>query len=681
MRALVYVPYFALLVSPLSASLQRADGLTRRYDPFASDDRGGGSERRIDRLSGTHGATALHDEPSAHADDVVDYTLRATLDPVGHVVHGQGTITWRNKSSAPVRELWFHLYLNGFKNELSDYLRERVGGRGSATPQDWGWIDVHRLALRQTDSAPVELWPSAELKSSPSDEDETDVRVPLPATVAPGQEITLDVTFDDKLPEVIERTGYHGSFHMVGQWFPKLARLEPDGRWAHFPFHHLSEFYADFGTYDVTLDVPAAFTVGATGALIDAQVRDGRRVERHVQHDVHDFAWTAWDEYRSVRETIDGVSVVLLYPPGYELLASRELATLRFALPYYSSRYGAYPYDVLTVVHPPHSASEAGGMEYPTLITTGGAWWAPPGVLAPEIVTAHELAHQWFYGMVATNELAWPVLDEGLTQFAEVDAMAKWRGEGSLMDMAGLQVSDAAVQAVGGNMGVHNEPVAQPANAFANGASYQQLVYARTAAVLETCARVYGDQGVARALGIYARRYRFQHPVPENLIGVFAEVMGTEVASTLRSAFFDKGWVDYLVDGVSTGKAERPAGVFDRDHQRETVEAGTAQRGRWDSSALLRRRGTLSFPVDIELVFSDGSTRRERWSAAEEWKRLEWQGPAALRAVAIDPDNRVLVDMNRSNNYGSSDENRAWGSRTFERATYWFQLALQALSP
>ncbi len=616
----------------------------------------------------------------AHADDVVDYTLRATLDPVTHIVHGEGTIDWRNTSVQPVRELWLHLYLNAFKNDQSTYLREQVGGRGSTPPEDWGWVDVRRLSLRDPDGKAADLWPNAELHR-PGDFDETDVRVPLPRSVAPGERVTLEVVFDDKLPVVVERTGYRGSFHMVGQWFPKIARLERDGRWAHFPFHHLSEFYADFGTYDVTIDVPEGFVVGATGPLVESRALNRRRVERHVQRDVHDFAWTAWDRYETLRDEIDGVGVTLLFPPGYGRVARRELAALRFALPYYSSRYGRYPYDVLTLAHPPEQAQEAGGMEYPTLITSDGPWWNPAAVLAPEIVTVHELGHQWFYGMVATDELSWPVLDEGIDQFAEVDAMAAWRGEGSLVDFAGLRLSDAVVQAVAGNIAVHDEPVAQSASAFSSGTSYQRLVYARTASVISTLARVYGDEAVARALGTYARRYRFQHPGPEELIEVFRTVMGEHVAWTLRTALFEKGWVDYLVDGVGTGRAQREAGVFDRDGKRETIEPGARDGGGWDSFVLVRRRGTLSFPIDVEFTFADGTSRRERWDGEGEWKRWAWHGAAALRTAVVDPDDRVLIDMALGNNIGAVEGFNGWAPRTFERATYWMQLALQAVSP
>ncbi len=127
---------------------------------------------------------------------------------------------------------------------------------------------------------------------------------------------------------------------MIGQWFPKIARLEPDGRWAHFPFHHLGEFYADFGTYDVTLDVPQKFILGATGPAVDTTVEGGRRIERHVQKDVHDFAWTAWDQWQVERDVIDGVRVTLLYPPSYRVVAQRRLRSMRFALPDFAARYG-----------------------------------------------------------------------------------------------------------------------------------------------------------------------------------------------------------------------------------------------------------------------------------------------------------------------------------------------------
>jgi hypothetical protein len=601
----------------------------------------------------TSAAPPASASPSAlpsHASDVVDYTLRATLDPVTHTVAGSGTIHFRNASTQAVNELWLHLYLNAFKNDRSAFLRERVGGRGSEEPVSRGSIALRRLSLVEANGASSDLLPRMEIHR-PGDDDETDARVPLPRDLPAGASIDLDVAFDDRLPVIIERTGYVDRFHMVGQWFPKIARLEPDGTWAHFPFHHLSEFYADFGTYDVTIDVPAAYTIGATGPAVETRVEGGRRIERHVQADIHDFAWTAWDRWQTMRETIDGVEVTVLYPPGFDEVAGRDLAALRFALPYDSARYGRYPYGVLTLVHPQDDASEAGGMEYPTLITSDGPWFTPEQVLIPEIVTVHELGHQWFYGIVATNEAAWPFLDEGINQFVETDVMRRWRGPGSAADVWGLQIGDGAIQAVASNRAVQDEPVAQSASAFSSGGNYGRLVYSRTAAVLDTLERVYGDDALAAVLGEYTRRFRFQHPGPEQLLAVFDEKMGARAAATLRAALFEKGWVDYAVDDVR------------------------------ESSVVVRRRGTLSFPVDVDLASDDGSIRREQWDGLGDSRVFASRGPSPLRSVVVDPEERVTIDANLENNFDASPGGGHGAPRTLERALYWMQLALQAVSP
>ena len=558
---------------------------------------------------------------AAHADDIADYTLRAKLDATEHTVHGEGTIRFRNASASPVHELWLHLYLNAFKNEKSTFAREPVGPyRGSGPPGDGGTIDLRALSLRDATGgagAATNLLPAVELHRTDSDgaidADETDARVPLPRDVLPGQSITLDVAWDDKLPSLVFRTGYAGSFHFVGQWFPKLARLEPDGTWAHFPFHHLAEFYADFGTYDVTLDVPEAFVVGATGPVVESHTEGGRLVEHHVQADVHDFAWTAWDGFHVHEETVDGVRVRVLYPEGYEDVVERQIGAVRFALPYFGERYGRYPYPTLTVVHPPDAAAEAGGMEYPTLITTGGPWFGAPLSRYIEGVAVHELGHQYFYGLVATNEVLWPFLDEGLNSYAEADALGAMYGDASGIDAFGLTVSDQAVQSVFGNACEHKATVAQPAYAFTTGNLYSGLVYERTATILETLRRVYGEAAMRRSLGAYARAFRFRHPGPEDFIRSFNDAMGGEAAAVLRRALFDKGWVDYAVTGVSSHPTSAPRGIFDQGGRRTTVRDAPTNPGDFEGWVLVERRGTLALPVDVELTLEDGTRQRVSW--------------------------------------------------------------------
>jgi hypothetical protein len=622
----------------------------------------------------------------AHAEDVVDYTMTAELDPVAHEVHGTGTIVWRNTSSKPVHEVWVHLYLNAFKNEQSTFMREPAfGSRGTEGVTDWGTIDVRRFALEG-----VDLWPKADKTGGrPGCLDETDARVPLPHEIAPGGVATFDMTWDDKLPSVVERTGYYESFHMIGQWFPKLARLEPDGRWAHFPFHHLAEFYSDFGTYDVTLEAPKAYVLGATGPVVEAHDEpNGIHVERHVQHDVHDFAWTAYDKFQQRSESIDGVDVRILYPPGYGYAAERELRTIRFAMPYYGKRYGKYPYRVLTLVHPPDGATEAGGMEYPTLITTGGPWYGPPGVYGIELVTIHEFGHQWFYGMLASDEVTWPFLDEGMNSYAEEEALRTWLGPGSVIDLFGLEVGDAELDATWPGQRVHDAPVAQPAFDFPTGGHYGGLVYARTAAIFETVDRVYGKELGARAIGRYARRARFRHPTPEDLLASYEEVLGPDVRAMLEEALFHDGWVDFKVEGIHSPRVAPALGIFDRNGKRETVKPTDSKpsgRGEYDGWVLVARAGTLVLPVDVEVTLEDGSKQRLHWDGkgdgADHWARLPFHGTSPIAYAVVDPDHAVLLDQDPTNNFARSGRAEAPRGRVLERLTYAAQVFLSTVLP
>jgi hypothetical protein len=624
------------------------------------------------------------DVPMAeHADPVASYTLRAKLDPRAHTVHGEGTITWKNASANAVHELWMHLYLNAFKNQSSVFMRAPIGGfRGSILPTAWGTIDLTKLVLVD-DGSQSDLKSAIELKR-PKDDDETDARIPLPHEIPAGHTITLEVEWDDKLPTVVERTGYDGSFHMVAQWFPKIAKLEPDGSFAHFPFHHLGEFYADYGTYDVTIDVPDGFVVGATGPVTEIKNEGGRHIERHVQGSVHDFAWTAWDKYDVRKETIDGVAVSVLMPPGYGDLAERELETMRFALPHFGARYGKYPYGVLTLVHPPATSPEAGGMEYPTLITTGWSSWTPRGIHLVELVTIHEFGHQYFYGLCASNEDAWPFLDEGVNSYAEGESMRAWKGPGSAVDFAGLSVGDFEAQAERARHFGHDEKVAQGAGVFATGNAYGALVYSRTATILETLARVYGKPRMDRALGVYARRFRFQHPTPADLIATISAELGANAAEILRASLFDKAWVDYAVTQISSHPAHVAAGLFDRDGKRETVAADDKRDipNRFDGWVLVVRRGTLRLPVEIELVAEDGTRSRVPWDGEAESIRVPYSGASPLRAAVVDPDDRVLLDEHPDDNFATAAGRTSAGApRTLERATFWAETILGGLVP
>lgn len=595
--------------------------------------------------------TSLPQEPlPERAVPVASYTLEARLDPTAHELLGNGTITWRNASKVAVDSLYVHLYMNAFKNDASAFLSDRrPGGRGLGSVSKYGYISVERFAVRNHSTR--NLWTEARRADGGIPEDETDMVVPLERPIGPGEQVDIDIAWKTQLPSLVERTGHFGSFHMVGQWFPKIARLEPDGTFAHFAFDRLGEFYADFGTYDVTIDVPIGFVVGATGARLSDETRDGRHLLRHVQADVHDFAFTAYDAFEELQEEVDGVSVRVLYPNGFEAVAREQLEATAFGLRHFGGRFGRYPYATLTLVHPPHGAAEAGGMEYPTLITTGGSWWRRDLFGSARALTLHELGHQYFQGMVATNEWAWPFLDEGLTTWAEVDALEAGWGPASAIALPQGGISASTVLRYAGLAGGHDAVIGRSAPEFESGHAYARLVYARTGLVLETLDRVY-EGAIHEALGRYARDHRFAHPGPADLLDSVRAAAGENAAEALHTCLFDRGWIDFAIEDLACD----PQGCI----------------------LVVTRRGNVRLPVDVLWIHVDGSTSTTRWDG--ESPRATLDGPIAIAGAVIDPDHRVLIDEDLANNAIRSDS-FPWAWRTRGLSSFVAALAYSTVLP
>lgn len=619
--------------------------------------------------------TALRAAPASLT---ASYTLTARLDEALSRVDGRGTIEFVNTSNAPVGALFVHLYLNAFKNDRTLFLRSPFGaGRSALRPEAYGYLDVKHLRARELGQ--LDLWP-ARVRHSPGDpDDETDIEVPLPEPLAPGARLTLDVAFEARLPSLVERTGHAGRFHFAGQWFPKLAKLGADGRFVHFPFHPHAEFFADYGRYDVTLDVPAAFSVGATGARQSSRTEGGRRIERYVAEPVHDFAWTAWDGFVERTRTLDGLSVRLLAPRDHQANATRTLDAIELSLPHFEKRFGRYPYPTLTVVHPPEGAEPAGGMEYPTLITTGGPWYtAASGVRALEAVTVHELGHQWFYGLIGSNEVATPFLDEGLTSYAELSFLEQWLGPASLGSLLGLSVSSFSVYRVAAASSAHDEAIAKPAAEFSSFQNLGSLVYARTAVLLESVARVFGREKLDKALRAYAEAQRFAHPTAADLLAKIEEHVGADAREVVERGLFQRGSVNYLVRDIQTAKARSAAGYFERASGRERVVAGPEPAG-FHSSVTIYRHGTLRLPIEVLLVSANGSRRTQHWDGRGSYRVFDHTGDSPLVRVVIDPEQKVLIDDDLMDNSALAE--RASLARVTERMAYAGALLLGGVLP
>jgi hypothetical protein len=334
---------------------------------------------------------------------------------------------------------------------------------------------------------------------------------------------------------------------------------------------------------------------------------------------------------------------------------------------------------VLTIVHPPDEAEEAGGMEYPTLITTGGPWYGPPRVRYPETLAIHEFGHQYFYGLIATDEHRYPFLDEGINSYAEGACLGEEFGPGNAASLGGLELAIEALHREGALPAGQDDVIGRQAADFATARHYARLVYSRTAVLLRTLGGAFGRDKVDQALGRYARAYRFAHPDPRHLIAAFRDVGGEPMAEALRVGLFERGWVDLAVVEVASLRQASGSGVFDQLAGRQTltpVADGSHHVG-W---VVVVRRGTLKLPVEVRLIFEDGSERRERWDGQSEWTRLEVSSPSPLVAAEVDPEGLIELDEQLANN-GRSRFPAGLAPRVTERGAYGTALGAFVVAP
>ncbi len=607
----------------------------------------------------------------ALSDRVVQYAIDVTLESREKTLSGSERLTWRNPSSGGVQELQFHMYLNAFKNAESTFMRESGARRSTAVREgNWGWIDVPSLRLDD----------GTELRErctfiSPDDgngQDQTVLRVPLPSPVPPGGKISLTVKFRAQLPRVIARTGYYGDFFMVGQWFPKVGVYEPAGvrfatagGWNCHQFHAVTEFYADFGVYDVAMTVPDRFIVGATGER-RGEKRNPDSTVTYSYHagDVHDFAWTASPLYVEVTDTWRHVSLRALMQPSHAGEAGRYLRSARAALGYLNDCVGTYPYSCLTIVDPAWGAGEAGGMEYPELFTIEPLSLMPEGVRLPEIVTIHEFTHQYFYGMVATNEFEEAWMDEGFTQYYETRIMDSLYGaKRSALDLFGCHFGDLEFTRIGFT-GMHDPgiaPITTPGWKFPLG-SYGALTYSKTALVLSTLEGLIGRPAMDSVMKTYFRRWKFRHPCGKDFVSVVNSTVPAICGSRYggdMNWFFDQvlygtGVCDFELTSIAVNAATPGRGIADRDsgqaHAGELKAGGAPEM--FESIVTVGRPGDVRLPVEVAVWFDDGREVREEWDGIAKTTQYRYSG-RVVRA-AVDPGRKIMLDVNLTNNVRST---------------------------
>ena len=593
------------------------------------------------------------------------YTIAATLDPAARTIKGTQRLTWRNIATVPATSLQFHLYYNAWRNTRSSWMRERsLGGDTTLANRpaaDWGWIDVSSIRI----AGGPEMAASSRF-IAPDDgnaDDRTVMEVPLDRPVAPGETVEVDMEWTSRVPRTFARTGVIGNFYFVAQWFPKIGVLEDTG-WNTHQFHSTTEFFSDFGTYDVRLTVPSGWIVGATGRERERRDgSDGTTTHRYYQEDVHDFAWTTSPDYverraRFEHPTLPPADMRLLLQPEHAAQADRHFEATRAALKYYGEWFGAYPYGHITIVDPAYQ-SGAGGMEYPTLFTAGTRWLAPRNATQPESVTVHDAGHQFWYGIVASNEFEHAWLDEGLNTFSTARTLEAAfesnyysdRYFGSFIPWVFRDLP--LTRAVDGNRLGPYRPVAKNDSQSTDTWRYwpgsaSAITYNKTSLWLHTLERLIGWETLQRAMSTYFSRWAFRHPRPADFFAVVNEVSGQDLTWFFDQVHRSSNAFDYGVDTFRSERANTRGWVG--EGTAAAFQAADPKATGYRTTVVVRRYGEGEFPVDVRLVFEDGTEQRWKWEGRERWKLYEVDSASRASFVQVDPDRVLLLDVNYTNN-------------------------------
>lgn len=472
----------------------------------------------------------------------VDFIIDITLNDKEKSLDGFEKIRYENNSPDTLKFIWFHLWPNAYKNDrtaFSDQLLENGNTDFYFSNKDQrGYIN--RLDFK-VDGI------TARTEDHPEHIDI--IKIILPQPLLPGKTISITTPFHVKLPFNYSRGGYDEESFQVTQWFPKPAVYDANG-WHPMPYLDQGEFYSEFGNYDVRITLPSNYVVAATGELQNANEKEWlkRRKDfewdpvvtrtstsrsknapikktvqkfptsstetktlRYLQENVHDFAWFADKRYKVHYDTCKlssgkVIDVFTYYVKPAFKNWENGFDYLKDALRFYSQEVGEYPYNIASVVHGPESFG--GGMEYPTIT-----------ILSPVETTegldrliAHEIGHNWFQGILASNERQHPWMDEGINSFYEYKYLDQRYGK------------EGKVEALWHLTNVQrkrSQPIATSSEEFTY-SNYALVAYHRSATWMQSVERIMGTEAFRSMMQEYYHQWKFKHPQPNNFLDLLS---------------------------------------------------------------------------------------------------------------------------------------------------------------
>ena len=557
----------------------------------------------------------------------VAYRITAALDEPSGVLTGHVRILYVNRSPDTLSDFFVHQYLNAF----------RPGSRWSAVDSAEGRVRFQHLrdpdyAFERITAATV--MGVAGLPDYPFAPDSTVAHWRLPRPLGPGDSLVAEIDWRARPSTLPRRQGRQGRRFDFAQWYPKVVVYDGHG-WEAHPLYPAGEFYGEFGTFDVTLDLPEDQVIGATGVPVcgdpgweraravpgmpvDYQ-RDyygavpndcppaapGRKTVRFRAEQVHHFAFSLNPRYVYEQGRYGGVVVRVLYQPQDTATWGHGIAVSRTetALAWLDSLYGTFAWPQLTNVH----RIEGGGTEFPMMVMNGGASLG---------LILHEVGHNYTMGILANNEWREGWLDEGFTSFQTAWYTETHGGGDEYPDLeAGILFDD---------LDRWSEPVSLVSERYRDFFIYNEMIYNKAQLFYEQLRYVVGDDVMHRILRTWYARWRLKHVDEDKFRAVCEEVSGQDLGWLFGQWLHGTPLIDYRLD---------------------RVERRRLPDGKWRITATIRRLGDGWMPVEI----GDEHRVYARATGQPEVERVEFIADAKPGRLMLDPRARAH-DWNMLNN-------------------------------
>ncbi|XZF16051.1 M1 family metallopeptidase [Chitinophagaceae bacterium MMS25-I14] len=555
---------------------------------------------------------------TAHARDYwqqeVNTRITVRLDDKMHMLHGYEEFTYINHSPDTLRYLYIHLWPNAYKNDRTSFSEQQVLNRSSAfyyaKSSERGYIDS------------LDFMINGEAADYYSAENLPDIaRIDLAKPVLPGGEIKVTTPFRVKVPKIFSRLGHNGRAYFISQWFPKPAVYDQQG-WHPIPYLDQGEFYSNIGSYDVEITLPKNYVVMATGNCLDEsennwldslsklplpsdtlyrkswpKTSDELKTLHYHEDNIHDFAWFADKRYVVRKDTLsipgndNVISAYVAFLPMHKHAWIKGTDYLKTTVRHYSDYVGPYPYKTIKAVEGDMFAG--GGMEYPTVTIIDKS-----AVSDLRTVIVHEAGHNWFYGMLATNEREHAWMDEGINTFYEqktTNALRDSAHAARKSEREDLETTMYYQQAMSHN----DQATDQPAANFTK-LNYGLDVYYKTALMMRWLEDYMGETAFKEAMHDYFNTWKYKHPYSKDL----QEIMQKHTDKPV-DWFFDGGLAtDKKVD-FKVKKLEHNNNGIGLAVQNNSSFAAPVRINAYRHDSLLMSRWSAPFSGTSEIMFPD----------------------------------------------------------------------------